>query len=169
MDFQTACLLPLIPAQAGIQDKNWVPACAGTSGWFSQRSACPVLGGAGHAVSLFFLPLKHEGSGAPGRRFGFFEPWPCGHGAPLHLEEARAFRRSAAVSVTASVPRSPGYGPHSWACRLLAPSARLLVGGGRGPAPPERRLCESLPAGTAPCSARLTPHDSAPSRARHRN
>src|SRR5581483_20451 len=53
--------------------------------------------------------------------------------------------------------------------RLLAPSARALVPGGRGSAPPECRLCESLSAGTAPCSARLTPHDSAPSRARHRN
>src|SRR5581483_1374662 len=58
----------------------------------------------------FLLPLKHEGSGAPRRRFDFFEPWPCGHGAPFLLEKARAFRRSAAVSVTASGPRSPRTG-----------------------------------------------------------
>src|SRR5581483_531624 len=39
------------------------------------------------------------------------------------------------------------------ALRLLAPSARALVPGGRGSAPPECTVCETASAGTAPAKA----------------
>src|SRR5581483_3253377 len=47
-------------------------------------------------------------------------------------------------------PALAAYGRYRIALRLLAPSARALVPGGRGSAPPERAVCETAPAGTAP-------------------
>src|SRR5581483_2341331 len=44
------------------------------------------------------------------------------------------------------------YGRYRIALRLLAPSARALVPGGRGSAPPECAVCEAASAGTAPAA-----------------
>ena len=147
---------------------------------FSQRSATPILGGAGYAVG-FFLPPGIEGDGAPSdatchfssrivsdawrlsaRHRGVFLPAP-GRALPTNrfaLPPSRPLRRLSGQPLLPKLKADRGGPPSasSWQGAVVPP--------GGAPAPPGRGRYVRLPrAGAASCSIIKTSLDDALCRA----
>ncbi len=139
------------------------------------RDSSPVLFAAPGKPTSFSLPSRYRGCGAPKGAPLF----PC---VSISCGDARAFRRATAASsgsraallAAVGLPEEPsdpspcgGISPSIGQSQGLRTISELLAGGpsasGRGPGTARAREVRfPTPAGAAPCSTILTPHDSAP-------